>query len=74
MTVRALLDEARKLSPDEQGQLLDELMLLIDPTPFGVELTPAQARDLERRSEELRQGKAKLIPGDEAFAKLRRRE
>jgi putative addiction module component (TIGR02574 family) len=36
-------------------------------------LTPAQQEDLDRRVEEYESGKAKLIPGDEAMERLRKR-
>ena len=71
MTVRALVEEAQKLSAYERAELLDELMCIIHTTDADAALTPAQAADLERRGEELRQGKAKLIPGDEAIARFR---
>lgn len=73
MTVKALVEEAQKLTPYEWAELLDELICIIHTTDADVALTPAQAADLERRREELRQGKPKLIPGDQAIAGLRRR-
>ncbi len=74
MTVRNLVEEAMKLSHAEQTELLDELIRLVGPESADLDLTPAQAIDLDRRIDEYRSGRAKLIPGDEAFERLRRRE
>jgi putative addiction module component (TIGR02574 family) len=75
MTVQALLEEARKLSPEEQVQLLDELSCIVEPeNEADVYLTPAQRQDLRARIEELDSGKAKLLPGDEVVQQLRRRK
>ena len=73
MTVRAMLDEAVKMSPAEQAELLEELICLVGSEEADVTLTPAQAADLKRRMDEFRAGREKLIPGDEAFARLRKR-
>lgn len=73
MTIDALLREASKLTPAERGELLDALLILDAPDGPGADLTPAQEQDLDRRIEEYRAGKAKMIPGDEAIAMLRKR-
>ncbi|HZN65058.1 MAG TPA: addiction module protein [Tepidisphaeraceae bacterium] len=73
MTLDTLIQEARKLSPAEQAELLDALILLVGPDSSDVALTPAQQGDLDRRVEEYRAGKAKMLDGDEAFARLRKR-
>ena len=70
MTLDVLIQEASKLSPAERAELVDALIILDGP---GDELTPAQQEDLDRRIDELRSGKAKLIPGDEVIARLRNR-
>jgi putative addiction module component (TIGR02574 family) len=73
MTVNNLIEEAQKLSHVERAELLDALIRLIGPEAADTALTPAQQNDLDRRIEEYRSGKAKLVPGDEAFARLRKR-
>lgn len=70
MTLDVLIQEASKLTPAERAELVDAMILLDGP---GVELTPEQAADLDRRVEEYRSGKAKLLPGDEVVARLRNR-
>ena len=73
MTVANLIDAARRLSPPERAELLDALMIMEEPAGDELALTPAQRADLKRRIDDLRAGKATLIPGDEAFAQLRER-
>ncbi|MGB7160666.1 MAG: addiction module protein [Tepidisphaeraceae bacterium] len=73
MTLDNLIDEVRKLSPADQAELLDELVCMVDPAIADLTLTPAQRVDLNRRIEEFRSGKAVMIDGDEAFARLRNR-
>ena len=70
MTLKAMIEEAKKLSREERGELIDELICLDADAP----LTPAQQQDLDRRIDELEAGKAKLIPGDEALAMIRKRD
>ena len=73
MTIDALLEEASKLTPAQRGELVDALILLdADEGPDGG-LSPSQREDLDRRVEEYRAGKAQMIDGDEAFARLRKR-
>lgn len=71
MTLKAIIDEARKLTPAERAELMDELIVMIGPADLA--LTPAQQVDLTRRIEESRDGKAEVVPGDVAFEQLRKR-
>jgi len=72
MTLDALIQEAGKLSHAERAELLDALICLVGSEAADTSLTLAQQEDLDRRINELRSGRAKLIPGDEAFAQLRK--
>ena len=74
MTLRDIIEEAKKLSHDEKVDLIDELYCMINIRADADALTPAQAADLDRRIDELESGKAKLIPGDEAIAMVRKRD
>ena len=73
MTLQDIIQAAKKLSRDEQVDLIDELYCMININPDDVALTPAQADDLNRRMRELDDGDAKLIPGDKAMEELRKR-
>jgi putative addiction module component (TIGR02574 family) len=74
MTLRDIIEEAKKLPRDEQVDLIDELYCMINVDPNDVTLTPAQAEDLRQRMDDVRSGKDDLIPGDEAIAMLRNRK
>jgi putative addiction module component (TIGR02574 family) len=75
MTLKSIIDEAKKLTVDEQLQLRDEIDRIVEGTTENdVVLTPAQEADLDRRIDEYEAGKAKMIPGDEAIARVRRRD
>ena len=74
MTLQALIDQARKLTLDEQLQLRDEIDRIVEgASETDTSLTPAQREDLRRRAEEWRSGRAETVPGDEAFEHLRKR-
>jgi putative addiction module component (TIGR02574 family) len=73
MTLRDIIEEAKKLSDDEKVDLIDELYCMINKDQ-DVALTAAQAQDLKRRMDESRSGNDDLIPGDEAIAMLRNRK
>jgi putative addiction module component (TIGR02574 family) len=68
MNLKAILEAAKNLSREDRASLIEELILI------DTDLTPAQARDLDRRIDELESGKAKLIPGEIVMERLRRRE
>jgi putative addiction module component (TIGR02574 family) len=72
MTVSTLLEEARKLTREQQADLLDELLLMVGPDAADA-LTPAQREDLDRRMEEYESGNSRMVPGDQAFDHLRKR-
>jgi putative addiction module component (TIGR02574 family) len=74
MSVTELVDKAKALSRREQIELLDELKCILGAEQDAdFALTPAQASDLDRRIEEYRSGKAKVISHDEVVARLRKR-
>lgn len=72
MTLQNIIDEAKRLPVAQQIELWGVLGDMIGPPP-DVPLTPAQAKDLDMRIEEYRAGKAEMVPGDEAMARLRAR-
>jgi putative addiction module component (TIGR02574 family) len=72
MTLQNIIDEAKRLPLAEQIELWGVLGDMIGPPP-DVPLTPAQVKDLDERIDEYRAGKAQMIPGEEAMARLRAR-
>ena len=70
-----LKEEAAKLSQSERAELAAELLRSLDPEDDDDpdEIEQAWLLEIERRSAEIARGEAKLIPGDEVFARLRQR-
>ena len=74
MTTQAqsIVDSALALSADERADLAERLILSLDEN-YQSELTKAWDAEIERRLSEIRDGRARLIPGDEAFRMIRQR-
>ena len=70
-TALRLKEEILRLPPDDRTALMDELMEALGYE--FVEDDEAWERELNRRSEEIRSGKALGRPADEMFADLRKR-
>ena len=70
-----LKEEAAKLSQSERAELALEMLRSLDPADDADpdEIEQAWLLEIERRSAEFDRGEAKLIPGDEVFARLRQR-
>ena len=68
--VKTLSLEARKLSPDERFDLVDDILNSIGE-PAG-EHDAAWVAEIETRIAAEERGEARLIPADEVFAKHRR--
>ena len=71
----ALVDElsqrARTLSPEDRARLADELLASLDEDS-SPDTEQAWEQEIGRRVEEIRSGKAKLIPADQVFAETAR--
>ncbi|TAJ93967.1 MAG: hypothetical protein EPO31_07245 [Gammaproteobacteria bacterium] len=62
--------EALKLQPADRAHLLERLIESFEPAS---EIQAAWVAEAIRRREDVRSGKATLIPGDEVLAKIRAR-
>lgn len=71
MTVRQLFAEARKLSPEDQSELLDLLMAEAHAGP-DPKIDGAWRREIRRRLADIEGGREKGVPGPEVLAELRR--
>jgi len=60
--------QALKLTAEERGRLADRLITSLFE---DYEIEEAWAVEVERRIEEIENGRAKLIPADEAIARAR---
>jgi putative addiction module component (TIGR02574 family) len=70
MTLSQILDEVKKLPNDEQMDLIDLLLAQVRAEP-NPEIEQAWDEEIARRLERLRAGRAKTIPADEVFARVR---
>ena len=70
--VKKLSEEIRKLSPDEQADLMDELLVLTHREP-DPEIEKAWAEEAKRRWQDYLDAKTKTVPVDEVFARLGKR-
>jgi putative addiction module component (TIGR02574 family) len=74
-TAQKVLDEALQLPEDDRDWIADSLWRSIDrPTEEDAEpLDPAWEAEIERRIEDVRSGKVKMVPHEEAMARIRSR-
>jgi putative addiction module component (TIGR02574 family) len=70
--VKKLSEEIRKLSPEEQADLMDELLVLTHREP-DLDIEKAWAEEAKRRWRDYLDGKTKTVPAEEVFAKLGKR-
>lgn len=74
MTVytRKIFEQALDLPIDERLILIDKLLQSAN-LPLQSEIDKAWSIEVARRAKEIDEGKVKLIPGDEVFAKVKKR-
>lgn len=65
--VKHLVEEALRLAPEEREELVETLLSHSEPTE---EWTQTWQEEISRRIEDVRTGKAKLIPADEVFRRM----
>ena len=68
--VKKLSEEIRKLSPDEQADLMDELLVLTHREP-DPEIEKAWAEEAGRRLAAYQRGETTTVPLEEVMARLR---
>lgn len=68
--LKELTEEALRLTPDERVVLAESLLLTIDEE-HDRSIDQAIMKELERRLQDIREGKVKGIPAEEAFQKIR---
>ena len=67
-----IYEQALDLPINDRLLLIDKLLRCTN-LPTQEEIDQAWSREVEIRSQELENGKAKLIPGEEVFKKIRKR-
>ena len=71
MTVEQIAEEALGLPSEARALLADRLVESLDPAEDG-QIRRLWAAAALRRRDEVRSGRVKTIPGDEAVARVRR--
>jgi putative addiction module component (TIGR02574 family) len=71
MTVEQIAEEALSLPSEARALLADRLVESLDPAEDGC-IRQLWAAEALRRRDDVRSGRVKAIPGDEALARVRR--
>jgi putative addiction module component (TIGR02574 family) len=70
VTPEDLAKKAMEMPSEERARLADLLVESLDDAPLN-EIDRAWAEEAKRRRDEVREGKVKTIPGEEAFQQVR---
>jgi len=65
-----VIDEALSLPSNVRLSLVEKLLASLN-LPIDKEINRLWAEEAERRVSQIEEGKAKLVPGEEVFAKIR---
>jgi putative addiction module component (TIGR02574 family) len=68
LTLDSFLAEAMNFTPDSRLELAERLVASV---PDDAEIEAAQIEEVSRRMEDVRSGKMKLIPGEDALRQVR---
>jgi putative addiction module component (TIGR02574 family) len=68
--VSKVLEKALTLSTRDRGLLIDQLIASLDDGPAEEGVEEAWAAEIKQRVDDMRSGKAKMIPGDEVLREL----
>jgi putative addiction module component (TIGR02574 family) len=68
--VSKVLEKALMLSTRDRGLLIDQLIASLDDGPAEEGVEEAWAAEIKQRVDDMRSGKAKMIPGDEVLREL----
>ena len=69
LRTKELFDEAISLPVDIRSQLIDKLLLSLNPGRKNID--EMWATEAEKRVEEIKSGKIKTIPGEKVFRKIK---
>ena len=67
-----VFEEALSLPSDERVNLVEKLLMSLN-LPIQAEIDRLWVEEAERRVTQIETGEVELIPGDEVFAKIRRK-
>ncbi len=69
-THERFINEALSLPADARIELIEKLLTSLN-LPISEDVERLWAEEAERRASQIEEGKAKLIPGEEVFARIR---
>lgn len=74
--VEALIEQARKLTPEEREKLVARLQVELDdddePDGTPEEIAAAWSEELQRRIREIEKGEVELVPWETVLAELKK--
>ena len=70
--VRKIVDQALSLPADARMSLVEKLLVSLN-LPVQADIERLWAREAERRVSEIDRGDVKLVPGEEVFARIRKK-
>ena len=70
--INRVFEEALSLPSDARASLVEQLLTSLN-LPIQEEIDRQWAEEAERRLSQIERGEVELIPGDEVFAKIRRK-
>lgn len=65
-----LLTDVLQLPSEERAEVAHKLLLSLDEGPDDVNAETAWSQELERRAEDIRQGRVKTVPWEEVEASI----
>ena len=65
-----VIEEALSLPADVRLNLIEKLLMSLN-LPINEEIDRLWAEEAERRVSQIEEGKVKIVPGEEVFAKIR---
>ncbi|MFP2912759.1 addiction module protein [Pyxidicoccus sp. 3LFB2] len=65
-----LLTDVLQLPPEERAEVAHKLLLSLDETSEDVNADAEWARELERRAEDIRQGRVESVPWEDVEARI----
>ena len=64
-----IVEAALKLDPEVRAEVAEEILESLADSSYG-ELSPAWEKELDRRAQEIEEGRVELIPAEQVFAEI----
>jgi putative addiction module component (TIGR02574 family) len=66
---KEVIEAALKLDPQARAEVAQELLESLEESAYG-KLSPTWEDELDRRVQEIEEGRVQLIPGEQVFAEI----